>query len=308
VQVLQAWPWTLAAAVPVTGLLVVPVWLAQGWRPQAVLAYAALCLLNAAFAQSLVYSVISRHSILWTAGWAVYGLTLLAVPRLWFAPPLAATAVQALFLLGRSRFAAVRACKPAHLGASLAKGALLGCLLWADKYVYFLRFPRSFSPLVLFGAMIPAIVAYNFYFALLAPRTDGLVESVRQAMEAESISRLRHEATILSRHIRGSAAQASVLSYRLAAGSEMLACWCFVMGSIACYKLAYLGQARLAYGYGAVHLILTSAAFAFSSSGPDAYWALAAAEIPLTALLLRACLRDWDQPEFMLFWRHAIRW
>jgi hypothetical protein len=325
VQVLRAWPWTFAAAVPVAGLLVVPVWLTQGWRPQAVLVYATLCLLNAAFAQSLVYSVISRHSILWTAGWAVYGLALLAVPRLWFAPPLAATAVQALFLLGRSRFAAVRARKPAHLGASLAKGALLGCLLWADKYVYFLRFPRSFSPLVLFGAMIPAIVAYNFYFALLAPRTDGLVESVRQAMEAESISRLRHEATILSRHIRGSAAQASVLcallslitvtailavwpSYRLAAGSEMLACWCFVMGSIACYKLAYLGQARLAYGYGAVHLILTSAAFAFSSSGPDAYWALAAAEIPLTALLLRACLRDWDQPEFMLFWRHAIRW
>jgi hypothetical protein len=324
-EVLQRWPWTFAAAVPVAGMLIVPVWLTEDWRPPAVLVYATLCLLNAAFAQSLVYSVISRHSVLWMAGWAVYALALLAFPRLWFLPPLAGTALQVLFLVCRTRFARLNCVKPAHIGADLAKGAMLGCLLWSDKYLYFLRFPHSFNALLLFGAMIPAIVAYNFYFALLAPRTDGLVDSVRQAMEVESISRLRRESTILSRHIRGSASQASVLcallsliagtailavwpSCRLAAGSEMLACWCFVMGSLACYKLAYIGQTRLAYGYGALHLALTSIAFAWSSSGPQAYWALAAAEILLVPLVLRACMRDWDQPEFMLFWRHAIQW
>src|SRR5205823_5260305 len=95
---------------------------------------------------------------------------------------------------------------------------------------------------------------------------------------------------------------------RLAAGSELLASLCFVMGSLACYKLAYLGQARVAYGYGALHLMLAAAAFGFSPSGSYAYLALAAAELLLVTQVLRRCLRDWDQPEFMLFWRHAMRW
>jgi hypothetical protein len=31
-------------------------------------------------------------------------------------------------------------------------------------------------------------------------------------------------------------------------------------------------------------------------------------EIVLVTLMLRSCLRGWDRPEFMLFWRHAIKW
>jgi hypothetical protein len=97
-------------------------------------------------------------------------------------------------------------------------------------------------------------------------------------------------------------------AHRVAAGSELLASWCFVMGSLACYKLAYLGQARVAYGYGALHLLLAATAFALSPSGWCAYLALAAVEVLLVTMVLRTCLRDWDQPEFMLFWRHAMRW
>jgi hypothetical protein len=290
-----------------------------------VLAYAILCLLNAAFAQSLVYSVISRHGILWLAGWAAYALAVVAMPRFWYLPPVAGLAVQTAYLIARIRLCRVQLLKPARIASDLARGTMLGCLLWSDKYLYFLRFPHTFNAGALFGAMVPAIVAYNFYFALLAPRTDGMVESVRRAMAAGPLSRLRQECTALSGHIRSSASQASMLcallsltavsvvtvvspSYRLAGGSEMLASWCFVMGSLACYKLAYLGQARLAYGYGALHLVLAAVAFAVSTSGSVAYLMLAAVEVLLVASVLRVCLRDWDQPEFMLFWRHATRW
>ncbi len=325
IRALEAWPCSFAAAVPALAIMAVPVWLTEHWRPSAVLVYATLCLLNAAFAQSLVYCIVSRHSILWLAGWGAYAAALLVIPRLWFVPPLAGLWVQVLYLARQTRFAPLRLFKPERILADLAKGALLGCLLWSDKYLYFLRFPHDFPAAVLFGAMVPAIVAYNFYFALLAPRTDGLVDAVRQAMAAAPISRLRQECSSLSSHIRDSAAQAALLcallsllavsvlrlvipADSLAAGAEMLACWCFVMGALACYKLAYLGQGRLAYGYGAMHLTLAGTAFALSPSGPGVYLMLAAVELLLVTLVLRVCLRDWDQPEFMLFWRHATQW
>jgi hypothetical protein len=325
VRALEAWPWSFICAIPAAAALAAPVCLIEHWRLPVVQAYAIVCVLNVAFAQSLVYSVVSRHSILWLAGWAAYALALVARPRLWFLPPVAGLSVQVLYLICRIRFSRLHFCKAAHISSDLAKGAMLGCLLWSDKYMYFLRFPHKFNAAVLFGAMVPAIVAYNFYFVLFAPRTDGLVESVRHAMADASISRLRQECSALSGHIRDSASQTGLLcalliltavsflavispSYRLAGGSEMLASWCFVMGSLACYKLAYLGQARLAYGYGALHLALAAAVFALSPSGSDAYVMLTGAELLLVALVLRACLRDWDKPEFMLFWRHAMRW
>jgi hypothetical protein len=324
-RALEAWPWTFAAVLPVLAILAVPVCLTEHWQLSAALVYATLCLLNAAFAQSLVYSVIRRHSVLWLAGWAAYAAALLLLPQIWFLPPLAGLSVQVAYLVSHARTSRLRFFKPAHIGADLAKGAMLGCLLWSDKYLYLLRFPHSFNAALLFGAMVPAIVAYNFYFAMLAPRTDSLVKSVRQAMDAALISRLRHECDALSTYVRGSVSRVglicSLLSLmalsilvvvapydRLIAGCEMLACWCFVMGSVACYKLAYIGQARLAYSYGALHLLLASAAFALSPSAPYVYLTLAVIELLIVPQILRSCMRDWDQPEFMLFWRHALRW
>jgi hypothetical protein len=324
-RALEAWPASFSAAIPVVAILVIPVALTEHWDLSATLVYATLCLLNAAFAQSLVYSIVSRHGVLWVLGWAAYATALFTVPRLWFLPPIAGLLLQALFLGWRTRLLPLRLVLPERLLASLGKGALIGCLLWSDKYLYFLRFPHGFDSALLFGAMLPAIIAYNFYFALLAPRTDGLVASVRGAMSDAPVAKLREECSTLSSHIRVSAAQTSFLCALLSVGSvlyltvadpgsafpagcEMLACWCFVMGSLACYKLAYLGQDRLAYSYGGVHLALAAVAFGIAPSGPDVYLALAAAELVLVSLVLRTCLRGWDRPEFMLFWRHAIRW
>jgi hypothetical protein len=324
-RALEAWPAAFCAAVPVVAVLVIPVWLIERWSLSSALVYAVLCLLNAAFAQSLVYGIVSRNARLWVGGWAVYAGVLCTVPRLWFLPPVAGLLVQTLYLGWRTRRRHLRAVWPAGLVTGLGQGALIGCILWSDKYLYFLRFPDRYDAALLFGAMLPAIVAYTFYFALLAPRTDGLVDSVRRAMADAPVATMRRECTALSDHIRGSAGRAAFLCAALsaaavaylcrddpgrawAAGCEMLACWCFVMGTLACYKLAYLGRDRLAYGYGAMHLAITAAAFGLSPSGPDVYLALAGSEVVLVTLMLRSCLRGWDRPEFMLFWRHAVKW
>ncbi|MGO9504490.1 MAG: hypothetical protein ACLPUO_23635 [Streptosporangiaceae bacterium] len=324
-RALEAWPLVFAASVPVVVLLAVPVWLRERWSLPAMLVYMTLCLLNAGFAQSLVYSIIKRNGKLWALGWLVYAAALFAVPRLWFLPPLAGMLLQTLYLAWHSRILSLRPVRPERIVAGLGKGMLLGCVLWSDKYFYFLRFPGNFDPALVFGAMLPAIVAYNYYFALLAPRTDGLVDSVRKAMTGAPLTSLREECDTLSEHIRSSTFQAGLVCALLsiaalaglrvadpaatrAAAAEMLACWCFVMGTLACYKLAYLGQDRLAYGYGALHLALACAIFAAGPSGPAVYLTLAAAEILMVALILRTCLRGWARPEFMLFWRHAIQW
>jgi hypothetical protein len=325
VRVLEVWPWALGAAVPVVMVMAIPIELTERWRLSAILTFAVLCLFNAVFAQSLVYSIVSRRSVLWMGGWASYAAALLIAPRAWFLPPLAGLYGQALYLGWTTRSSPLRVTRTAGIMSDLGKGALMGCILWSDKYLYFLRFPDSFNASLLFGAMLPAIVAFNCYFALHAPRTDRLVESVRSAMQTAPVARLRQECDSLSGHIRDSASQAALTcalltllaltvltvdapAARLAAGSEMLACWCFLMGALLCYKLAYLGRTALAYGYGAAHLLLVSAAFAIGPSGTDVYLAVAAVELVLTTLALQACLRDWDRPEFMLFWRHAIRW
>jgi hypothetical protein len=324
-RALEAWPWILAASLPVVIVMAIPVWLTEHWHLDAMLAYTTLCLLNAAFAQSLVYSIVKRSCVLWAMGWAAYAGALLAVPRLWLLPPLAGLLLESLYLGWDTQGWRFRPAKPRRIMPDLAKGTLLGCVLWSDKYLYFLRFPGQFSPALIFGAMLPAIVAYNYFFVMLAPRTDGLVDSVRKTMTEAPISRLRQECGILSGHIRGSLSQVSFLCAVLslaslvclkladpavtpAVGAEMLACWCFVMGALACYKLAYLGQTRLAYSYGALHLVIVSVTFAISPSAADVYLALAAIEFVLVTVILRICLRGWDRPEFMLFWRHALRW
>jgi hypothetical protein len=324
-RVLEAWPLIFAASLPVVIILAIPVWLRERWSLSAMLVYATLCLLNAVFAQSLVYSILKRNGKLWAMGWLAYAATLFTVPRLWYLPPLAGILLETSYLGWHTRLLALRPIRPERIAVDLGKGMLLGCVLWSDKYLYFLRFPGNFDPALLFGAMLPAIVAYNYYFALLAPRTDGLVDSMRKAMARAPLFRLREECETLSGHIRASAFQAGficallsfagILGLRLAgssmtsaAGAEMLACWCFVMGTLACYKLAYLGQARLSYGYGALHLLLATAVFAISPTGPDVYLTLAGVEFLLVALILRTCLRGWQRPEFMLFWRLALQW
>jgi hypothetical protein len=324
-RALEAWPVAFCAAIPVVAAGVIPVWLTERWSISAALVYGTLCLLNAAFAQSLVYAIVSRNPRLWVLGWAVYAAVLFTVPWLWFLPPVAGLLVQSLYLGWRTRKLPLRPQWPAGLLVGLGQGALIGCILWSDKYLYFLRFPDRYDAALLFGAMLPAIVAYNFYFALLAPRTDGLVDSVRRAMADAPVATLRQECTALSGHIRGSAGRAAFLCAALSAGTvaylcrddpgrawpagcEMLACWCFVMGTLACYKLAYLGRGRLAYGYGALHLAITACAFSLGPTGPDVYLALAGTEVVLVTLMLRSCLRGWDRPEFMLFWRHAVKW
>ncbi|HEX8627701.1 MAG TPA: hypothetical protein VF755_05970 [Catenuloplanes sp.] len=323
-RVLDTWPAGFAAALPVVALFAVPMGVVMRWGAVALLCYLALATLHLTFAQALVFAIANRDGTAWAVGWAAYAATLVAAPTAWYAPPLVGIATQ----IGYLWHAAGRGPRPtrvAGLGAILAKGALLGSLLWCDKYLYFLRWHRDFDAGLVFAAMIPAIVAYNYYFIVHAPRVDTLVGRVRHAMEHEPLDVLRAHSDALTSHIESSAAKAAFLAALLGfgavlylglrqpataalVGAMVVASWCFVMASLLCYKLTYIGRPAVAYRCGALHLCLVAVAFAVGPTPAAVYTAISVADLALVGYLVRACLGEWRAPEYALFWRHATRW
>lgn len=169
----EVWPTSFVQSTPLLLLFVVPVELTLHWSPLAVATYLALCLLHVGFAQSLVMANVARDRVRWAAAWAAYAATLFALPELWFLPPLAGLATQLWWM--RDELSSVR--RPVWLdhrdvALDLGRGLLLGSVLWADKLFLFLVTDGVFAVDTVFLALLPAILAYNYYFVRLAPGFD----------------------------------------------------------------------------------------------------------------------------------------
>ena len=78
------------------------------------------------------------------------------------------------------------------MAADLGRGVLLGSVLWAHLLFLFLKTQAAFDVTVVFFAVLPAVLAYNYYFVRLAPAFDRGVLVVRSAMENYSQSILTH--------------------------------------------------------------------------------------------------------------------
>lgn len=325
-RILVLWPRMLLTSAVCVAVFAVPVWLAEGWGLRPLLAYAALCMLNAVFAQSLVYSIAGKRPLYWSLGWAAYALALLAAPALWFFPPLAAIGVQLVPIL-RDRGTLTRRAAPRvrEILTGHLTGALTGGVLWGSIYVYLLRFPNQVDPLLIWAALLSAIVVYNYFFTLFAPNLDSLMTSLRTVMEDQPIPALRASVGSVAGYVGSSTIVTGLVAALLGslafvgfalvdpagilrAGAEILASWSFLMASIACYELAYIGVTKVAYGFGFLHLCLLVLVFSLSPIPWAAYVVLGTVELPLTILLIRRCLDAWGAPQFFLFWRHATRW
>ena len=84
----QVWPVTFLQACPIVLLFAVPLELVMRWSLTAVLTYVVLCLLHAAFAQSLVLVNVTCDRVMWAAAWVGYAAALLLFPAAWLLPPL----------------------------------------------------------------------------------------------------------------------------------------------------------------------------------------------------------------------------
>jgi hypothetical protein len=225
------------------------------------------------------------------------------------------------------RFLRVRplALDPVDMLRDVVHGLLLGSVLWADKLFYFLKDGNHFAVETVFLALLPAVLAYNYYFARLAPGFDSSVTSLRMAMEKEPISKLGRysqelfalvQASIVRTALAGALLSFSIswamINYTpdhagLIAGVAT-ASWLFMMTTVLCYKIDYIGQHRASQGLSGAHLILCGVAFLAMPTGPGLYFTLAGIELLLFFVTLRLCLTAWRTPEYTFFWRHATAW
>ena len=107
-------------------------------------------------------------------------------PSLWFLPPLVGLATQLIPL--RRHWAALTHPSRLHfaqVAKDMLRGLLLGAVLWSDKYFLFLKAGDHFAVTSVYIALLPAVLAYNYYFVRLAPRFDASILELRRAMEDE---------------------------------------------------------------------------------------------------------------------------
>ncbi len=322
----EVWPSTFLRCLPVVAAFTLAIELSTGWSLRSIGVYVGLCVLYVAFSQSLVLSILDRRRALWAAGWAAFAACLLAAPALWFLPPVAGVTTQLLPLRHHlARMVRPVSLERADVAADLLRGLLLGAVLWADKLLLFVRSGPHFAVTTVFVALLPAILVYNYYFVRLAPRFDAMVLALRSSMESEPYGELAARSQELSSYVERSlglaACAGAALVLAITAASELadyrsvplvaavaIASWMFMMVTLSCYKLDYIGRTRLAQGYGAVHLAICLVAFSVLAVGPGLYAFLAVAEGALLLGALRSATEHWQSSEYNLFWRHATAW
>ncbi|WP_434995690.1 hypothetical protein [Arthrobacter sp. Ld5] len=325
------WPAMFVQALPLVVVFALPLWLATRWSFAALATYAALCALHLVFVQSLILANVGSRRGLWAAAWGAYAVALLAAPTVWWLPPLLGALTQ-IVPMGRG-LAAMSLTRLASrdFSADLARGLLLGAVLWADKFVLFLVTDGDFQVVIVFLAMLPAVIAYNYYFVNLAPRVDEAVTDLHRSISEAPLTVLAARSGRLSRTvdraILSTGAVGMVLTLVISllleglqpvnvllAVSVGIASWTFMILTLLSYELDYIGEKVLPQVLGGVHLALCVVAFVVitatqSAAGAAlAYGALVVADLALVAVAWVLYKRHWSQPEYTLFWRHATSW
>lgn len=322
----RVWPVTFLQSLASLVLFAVPVELVTRWSLEAIGAYLALGVAYIAFSQSLVIGIVGKRRLLWAVGWAVFAAVLLLAPTLWYLPPLAGLATQ-LVALRHKLPAALHplAMDVRDVGRDLARGFLLGAVLWSDKLFFFYRSGTHMPVVDVFVGLLPAILAYNYYFVRLAPAFDAAVNSMRTAMQRDSYramaSTSRRLAVLVEEDIARTALSGAVLGLAVISAMGVVApdqlplvatvsaaSWLFMMTTVLCYKLDYIGDRRRAQALSAAHLVACAFAFAFLPVGTATYGALIGVEAILFTVAFRSCVSAWSTSEYQLFWSHATAW
>jgi len=326
VRFVEVWPKTFIQISPTVLVFAVPIGLLLHWSLAAGLTYVVLCLLHAAFAQSLVLANISRDRLLWAAAWVGYATALFVFPSHWYLPPIVGLLTQLVPL--RTIMHQVRrtvSLDYRDVALDVGRGLLLGSVLWAHLLLLFLKSGAAFDVTLVFLAVLPAVLAYNYYFVRLAPEFDRAVLVLRWDMENETQSTTGKSSSALSETVTRSISRTGFIgatltwavvsvTYAVNPGSVArvsavaFASWLFLMTTLLCYKLDYIGQRRKAQAFSAAHLVLASLVFLLVPSSQDVYLWLVIGELVIFAAALREALTQWRTSEFALFWRHATAW
>jgi hypothetical protein len=184
---------------------------------------------------------------------------------------------------------------------------------------------------IVFLAMLPAVIAYNYYFVNLAPRVDSAVASLHRTIAEDPLTVLATRSKRLSRTVDRAILSTGAVGMVLTLVISLLlegvapvnvllavavgvASWAFMILTLLSYELDYIGEKIVPQVLGGIHLALCAAAFllvgGIQSAGGAAlaYGALVVADLVLVGVAWVLYKRHWTQPEYTLFWRHATSW
>lgn len=322
----EYWLSTCLAVLPVLFLFAVPFYFALGWDLAALLAFLFLGFLNMAFGQLLVIANLpttSRNT--WAFAWLAYALSLLLIPSVWFMPPLMGIVVMLFVLRSHLRYlVAFERLDYSIIVKEMLRGFLLGAVLWADKYVLFIVQDGRMNVVAVYMGLIPAVIAYNYFFAAEATKVDRAVVRLRESIQFKGYQQVqRYSGKVETRVVDStrrtliiagvSSAIVAVLLFFLAhesfglALSVIVSSWLFLAVTIYSYQVDYLGSHTVPQIIGLAHLLLCIVAFALIPH-TGGYFIIMLGELVLVLVSYRAFRSAWKSPAYDLFWRHAMAW
>lgn len=322
----EYWVTTNLAVIPILVLFSLPFFFALNWSLSALAAYLILGYLNMAFSQLLVIANLPTDSReTWAYAWVAYAFALLVFPTVWFLPPVMGILVMLFVLRGQFRYlGAFKRLDLRVVSREMLRGFLMGTVLWADKYILFIALGGTMDVIAVYMGLIPAVIAYNYFFAAEASKIDRSVNQLRSVIENKGYQEVEVQSAVVENRVVNStrrtlilAAVSSIIvailmyfltpaSFTLAV-SVIIASWLFLAVTIFCYQIDYLGSYVPPQVVGLAHLLLCTAAFQLIPHS-GAYFIIMAGEAMLVAVSYVIFRRTWRTPAYDLFWRHAMTW
>jgi hypothetical protein len=169
------------------------------------------------------------------------------------------------------------------------------------------------------------VVLYNYYFVAVAPRLQHSLDNVRTSMHYEPVTILEQRKAVFSHVVARSLATLSIAAVVVASAGTLTApLWAdgrppfyasmtlvavgFCLESLLVYNLVLLGRTGFAWRFSFAHMVVLVAALVAFRPSTTFYLAASAAEVAVIVVLTRACVGDWAEPEYGLFWRQATAW
>lgn len=322
-RMFSRWPEIMVATLPVSVIFTAAVALITDW-PLITLAYVgAGMLLHSLFAQSLVLVNQTRNDTLWVVSWVLYALVVLVAPTFWLLAPVFGMLPNILIVALRG--ARIHRPSWAELGQHLVdtgRGFLTGSVLWADKFVLLLVVGTVYDIYVLYIALIPAVLAYSYYFAQLAPNFDLAVEKADAAIHHGTMKELRGRtslvADVVAHAVARTVAVAWVIALTLAVviqlipGAPRLPLELVVVPigalvvTILSYQLEYIGHRGTASLLSGLHLLAVLSLAVIPV--PLALPLVLAADVAISIAGYVRIRQVWGSMPYQMFWRFATQW
>ena len=319
------WPALFLWALLPTALEILVVAAVTGWNLHVLGVHTALLLLHVVFVQSLIVADVAGRRRLWSVGWLCYAVALVAEPTWWYLPPLVG-ALSQLLSMGRSlgKILRPRGVATGILVQDMLRGAILGGVLWSDKFFLFLGAGRDFDVALVYLCLQPAVVAYCYYFAVTAPRVNTEIALFQTVLKREGMASLRERGRTLRRLLDASLIRAFIVgvagvivvvcSMALMSTEQVplvlevcLASTLFTVLTLLSYEIDHIGDSTTALLLSGIHVAI-AAALLLKLADAVAYLPLAGVDLVLCALGLLLYRKRWAAPEYSFFWGKAMSW